>query len=113
MPQEETAPDREALGRASWTFLHSMASAYPPSPSPAVQTEMCSFLKSFANFYPCSDCAQEMQQDLQKHPPSTSSRTALSQWMCKYHNKVNKRLFLSLISLLLVPFNLFSIFKVE
>jgi FAD-linked sulfhydryl oxidase len=85
-------PDSASLGRATWTFLHTMSAYYPDRPTPAQQTRMGSFLSDFAAFYPCPPCAEHLQQHLVKHPPPTHTRSALSMFLCRYHNDVNTRL---------------------
>ncbi|KAI9328839.1 ERV/ALR sulfhydryl oxidase domain-containing protein [Obelidium mucronatum] len=50
------------------------------------------FMTSFAKLYPCSYCANHLQQELKKTPPKVSSSKEFSQWMCEVHNEVNERL---------------------
>lgn len=85
-------PDSLALGRSTWTFLHTMAAYFPQDPSPEKQQEMGSFLHSLGSFYPCSYCASHLREDLVEHPPVLTSGPALSDWLCKLHNRVNERL---------------------
>ncbi|CAG8772813.1 8451_t:CDS:1, partial [Acaulospora morrowiae] len=49
---QECPPDVEQLGRATWTFLHTMAAYYPEVPSYEQQRSMKSFLTTFSQFYP-------------------------------------------------------------
>jgi len=51
-------PDVKQLGRATWTFLHTMPAYYPDHPSNQEQRLMRSFLSSFSRFYPCGHCAE-------------------------------------------------------
>lgn len=69
-----------------------MSAYYPDQPTPLQQTRMSSFLANFASFYPCPPCAEHLQQHIERHPPPTHSRTALSLFLCQYHNSVNHRL---------------------
>ena len=57
----ECPADRESLGKASWTVLHTIAAYYPKLPSVEEQTQMTSFLKLFTDFYPCPDCREDFQ----------------------------------------------------
>eukprot|EP00735_Rhodelphis_limneticus_P001100 TRINITY_DN11659_c0_g1::TRINITY_DN11659_c0_g1_i1::g.17466::m.17466 TRINITY_DN11659_c0_g1::TRINITY_DN11659_c0_g1_i1::g.17466 ORF type:complete len:179 (+),score=-7.82,sp/Q63042/ALR_RAT/46.60/4e-31,Evr1_Alr/PF04777.8/1.3e-28,Med27/PF11571.3/0.011 TRINITY_DN11659_c0_g1_i1:75-611(+) len=87
-------PDKDTLGRSTWTLLHSIAAYFPENPSPAQQQDFLSFINSFAKLYPCRQCSQNFQTLLQQFPPNAwlSSRHDLCQWMCKVHNDVNVRL---------------------
>lgn len=88
----ECPPDSLELGRSTWTFLHSMAAYYPERPSPAVRSDMNTFLHLFSKFYPCGYCAAHLREEMQRNPPQTEDRGTLSQWFCKVHNEVNERL---------------------
>jgi len=85
-------PDSKQLGRATWTFLHTMAAYYPDEPSKTQQTEMSTFLDGFSKFYPCHYCADHLQGEMKTRPPVVQSRTILSRWFCDIHNEVNQRL---------------------
>ncbi|KAF9927770.1 hypothetical protein FBU30_002887 [Linnemannia zychae] len=90
--EAECPPDREVLGRATWTFLHTMAAYYPDKPSVMEQNTMKSLLTSFSQFYPCGHCAEHLREEMKVDPPKVESRKALSWWMCGMHNKVNEML---------------------
>ncbi|KAL6758811.1 ERV/ALR sulfhydryl oxidase domain-containing protein [Haematococcus lacustris] len=85
-------PDTLQLGRASWTFLHSLAAYYPAEPSLSQRSLMRSMMEGLAEFYPCHYCAAHLQQQIQERPPDVTSNTALSQWLCVIHNEVNELL---------------------
>lgn len=80
------------LGRATWTYLHSLAAYFPDEPSERQSQEMAQFMRTFAEFYPCEYCAAHLQERLKSHPPVTTSRVEFSLWMCETHNEVNSRL---------------------
>lgn len=88
-------PDVERLGRHTWTFLHTTASYFPPSPSPHQKTAMLSLLRALPTLYPCGSCASHLGSYLEAHPPEPeveSGREALEKWLCGVHNEVNERL---------------------
>ncbi|KAF9111758.1 hypothetical protein BGX27_004483 [Mortierella sp. AM989] len=90
--EAECPPDKEILGRATWTFLHTMAAYYPDKPSTMEQSTMKSLLGSFSQFYPCGHCAEHLRQEMKVDPPKVESRKELAWWMCGMHNKVNEML---------------------
>jgi FAD-linked sulfhydryl oxidase len=85
-------PSREELGQAGWTVLHSFAAYYPEVPSVEEKQLASDFLKGFAHFYPCRDCAEGLISRMKEFPPDVSSRQSLSIWMCETHNEVNEML---------------------
>ncbi|KAF9205203.1 hypothetical protein BGZ49_004336 [Haplosporangium sp. Z 27] len=90
--EAECPADKEILGRATWTFLHTMAAYYPEKPSSMEQSTMKSLLSSFSQFYPCGHCAEHLRQEMKIDPPKVESRKELAWWMCGMHNKVNEML---------------------
>ncbi|KAK7532969.1 FAD-linked sulfhydryl oxidase ALR [Phyllosticta citribraziliensis] len=91
-PPPDCPPDVEALGRSTWTLLHSITATYPVTPSPAQQDNARGFLRSFASLYPCWVCADDFQGWMKVHAPRVSSRDEFGRWMCEAHNAVNVKL---------------------
>ncbi|CCG81824.1 putative FAD dependent sulfhydryl oxidase Erv1 [Taphrina deformans PYCC 5710] len=92
---EGCPPDVEALGRATWTFLHTTAANYPVRPTPVQQNDMSAFLRTFSMFYPCWVCAEDFREWMAKRenqPVLDSGWAGLGQWMCRAHNEVNRKL---------------------
>ncbi|KAJ2745538.1 Flavin-linked sulfhydryl oxidase of the mitochondrial IMS [Coemansia sp. BCRC 34301] len=89
---DECPPDSQVLGRATWTFLHTMAAYYPEKAGPKQQETMKSLLSSFSHFYPCGRCASHLRHEMAKSPPAVDTRQNLSLWLCQTHNKVNAML---------------------
>ncbi|KAJ8037696.1 FAD-linked sulfhydryl oxidase ALR [Holothuria leucospilota] len=90
--KRECPLDKDELGRNTWSFLHTTAAYYPDEPTTTQQSDMNQFIQLFSKFYPCDFCAADLREDLKTHPPDTSSRSNLQQWMCKMHNIVNVKL---------------------
>ncbi|KAF2876746.1 ERV/ALR sulfhydryl oxidase domain-containing protein [Massariosphaeria phaeospora] len=87
-------PDVEALGRSSWTLLHSITATYPERPTPQLQSETSTFLHTFSKLYPCWHCASDFQTWMKEagNAPRVSSRDDFGRWMCQAHNAVNVKL---------------------
>ena len=85
-------PDRDELGRHSWTLLHSLAAYFPAAPSAEQSAAALCFIRTIADLYPCRHCAEDFQDSLRDNPPRIGSREELSVWMCELHNRVNAKL---------------------
>ncbi|CAE6437389.1 unnamed protein product [Rhizoctonia solani] len=92
--RENCPADVEALGRATWTFLHTTAAYYPTQPTQQHQSSMLALLRSLPALYPCSHCASDFGRDIKRNPPEgvVGSRETLSRWLCERHNEVNRKL---------------------
>ncbi|OQR85661.1 augmenter of liver regeneration [Thraustotheca clavata] len=84
--------DREELGRATWSTLHTMAAYYPEKPSNAMKEHARSFITALSQLYPCKYCAVDFQKNIELCPPKVDSRVDLSLWLCEQHNIVSKKL---------------------
>ncbi|GAA5849035.1 hypothetical protein JCM8547_006418 [Rhodosporidiobolus lusitaniae] len=88
-------PDVERLGRHTWTFLHTTASYFPPSPSSHQKSSMLGLLRALPTLYPCGTCAGHLGTYMESNPPEKAvekGRDALEKWLCDVHNEVNERL---------------------
>ncbi|GFZ45141.1 hypothetical protein JCM24511_02867 [Saitozyma sp. JCM 24511] len=90
--RSDCPPDTAALGRSTWTFLHTTAAYYPTRAPPETQTNMRRLLESLSLLYPCVPCANDFQEDMRANPPDLSGRAGLSRWLCERHNEVNDKL---------------------
>lgn len=67
--QEQDMPARykgcpesaESLGRAGWSFLHTVAAYYPEEPTKTEQKDMGDFVRLIGTFYPCGECAAHLR----------------------------------------------------
>jgi mitochondrial FAD-linked sulfhydryl oxidase len=91
-PREDCPLDKDQLGRASWNLLHTIAAHYPDKPTPEQASTTKDFFRVLSHVYPCEHCATDMREDLKVNPPQVKSQTELSQWLCRFHNRVNVKL---------------------
>jgi mitochondrial FAD-linked sulfhydryl oxidase len=54
---------RDQLGRAAWSYLHTMAAHYSKTPTNDEKGDMTKFIDTFAKFFPCKTCASDFQQE--------------------------------------------------
>ena len=87
-------PDVEVLGRATWTFLHTLAANFPETPTVQQQKEISSFIGTLGRYYPCWHCADDFRVWMGKRGNEIRTRTRrdLEEWMCRAHNEVNLKL---------------------
>jgi len=81
---------KEDLGRATWTFLHTLAAQYPERPTGRQQKDARELVYILTRLYPCADCAKHWEQLVRDFPPRVSSGPEFRQWMCEAHNIVNR-----------------------
>ncbi|KHO01094.1 augmenter of liver regeneration [Metarhizium album ARSEF 1941] len=91
-PRSDCPPDVEALGRGTWTLLHSIAASYPDSPSTSQQSDLLRFVKLFSKLYPCWVCAEDFRTYIGREVPRVGSRDDFGKWLCGAHNDVNRKL---------------------
>ncbi|XP_011499136.1 PREDICTED: FAD-linked sulfhydryl oxidase ALR [Ceratosolen solmsi marchali] len=90
--QKNCPLDKDELGLSTWNFLHTMAAYYPSTPTVEQKNDMKLFFHLLAKFYPCTSCAKDLMEQLKTSSPETDSQYKLSQWLCRMHNEVNKKL---------------------
>eukprot|EP00484_Ammonia_sp_Unknown_P006320 CAMPEP_0197055808 /NCGR_PEP_ID=MMETSP1384-20130603/74012_1 /TAXON_ID=29189 /ORGANISM="Ammonia sp." /LENGTH=213 /DNA_ID=CAMNT_0042489527 /DNA_START=31 /DNA_END=672 /DNA_ORIENTATION=- len=85
-------PDRQQLGRHSWTLLHTMAAYWPQHPSEQQKEDMIQFFHLLSQLYPCHVCAADLRHELEQYPPNVESRDEFIEWLCKLHNRISKKI---------------------
>ena len=84
-------PTKQELGQAGWTLLHTLVANFPNEPSHKQTVRMDALMRGLGDFYPCPVCAAHFRSYIAARPVASSSRKALSLWLCGAHNEVNRR----------------------
>ncbi|KAL4355290.1 hypothetical protein GQ457_06G002910 [Hibiscus cannabinus] len=82
---------KEELGRATWTFLHTLAAQYPENPT-RQQKDVKELMSILSRMYPCKECADHFKEVLRANPVMAGSQDEFSQCLCHVHNVVNRSL---------------------
>jgi FAD-linked sulfhydryl oxidase len=90
--KNNSPPNTQELGNATWVFLHTTAANYPDYPTEYEQNIMTNLILSLVNFYPCFSCRSNLHTEINQYHPDVSSNSTLQLWMCQLHNKVNRKL---------------------
>ncbi|GKV26463.1 hypothetical protein SLEP1_g35754 [Rubroshorea leprosula] len=91
--EKSAAPvTKEELGRATWTFLHTLAAQYPENPTRQQKKDVKELMAILSRMYPCKECADHFKEVLRANPVQARSQHEFSQWLCHVHNVVNKSL---------------------
>ncbi|XP_010479424.1 PREDICTED: FAD-linked sulfhydryl oxidase ERV1 [Camelina sativa] len=83
---------KEDLGRATWTFLHTLAAQYPEKPTRQQKKDVKELMSILSRMYPCRECADHFKEILRSNPAQAGSQEEFSQWLCHVHNTVNRSL---------------------
>lgn len=94
LKKEKTASPvgKEELGRATWTFLHTLAAQYPDNPTRQQKKDVKELMAILSRMYPCKECADHFKEVLRANPVQAGSHEEFSQWLCHVHNVVNRSL---------------------
>ncbi|KAJ1442483.1 ERV/ALR sulfhydryl oxidase domain [Sesbania bispinosa] len=87
-----TPVTKEELGRATWTFLHTLAAQYPDNPTRQQKKDVKELVQILSRMYPCKECADHFKEVLRANPVQAGSHAEFSQWLCHVHNVVNRSL---------------------
>jgi FAD-linked sulfhydryl oxidase len=86
---DDCPPDRERLGRATWTFLHTTTAYLPERLDADDAGRIRALFDLVARLYPCVHCRANFEEDLTRAPPDFSSRSSIMRWLCEHHNRIN------------------------
>ncbi|CAN4120160.1 unnamed protein product [Withania somnifera] len=95
LPKQEKSSgpvNKEELGRATWTFLHTLGAQYPDKPTRQQKKDVKELMEILSRMYPCSECADHFKEVLRANPVQAGSQAEFSQWLCHVHNVVNRSL---------------------
>ncbi|KAJ6409492.1 hypothetical protein OIU84_009066 [Salix udensis] len=53
---------KEELGRATWTFLHTLAAQYPEHPTRQQKKDVKELMAILSRMYPCQECADHFKE---------------------------------------------------
>jgi Erv1 / Alr family len=53
---------KEELGRATWTFLHTLAAQYPEHPTRRQKRDAIALVDALTRIYPCAECAEHFAE---------------------------------------------------
>lgn len=73
-------------------MLHTIAAQFPEQPTPQQQKDVTGFFSTLSRLYPCEFCAKDFRKELKETPVQVANQDQLSQWLCRLHNRVNKKL---------------------
>lgn len=71
-------PDRDQVGRAGWSLLHTTAAYYPKKPTLQQRNAAKDLVNGVAVLYPCVHCREHFQETIKESPPRVESRDAFS-----------------------------------
>ncbi|GER36903.1 sulfhydryl oxidase [Striga asiatica] len=90
---ESSSPTtKEELGRATWTFLHTLAAQYPDKPTRQQKKDVKELMAILSRMYPCKECADHFKEVIRANPVEAGSHQEFSRWLCHVHNVVNRSL---------------------
>lgn len=77
----------------SWWLLHTLAAAFPETPTEARRKSVEPFLIGFAENFPCPLCGTHLREYLDKNSvyPHTKNADSMQNYMYDLHESVNKR----------------------
>eukprot|EP00798_Chlamydomonas_sp_ICE-L_P013374 gene13374-19219_t len=79
-PPSQGATSKAELGRATWTFLHTLAAQYPDQPSRQQQKDVKQLVDILTRIYPCSECAGHFKEIVSIGKPTFNCNYVGARW---------------------------------
>ncbi len=85
-------------GEHAWEFMHSISFGYPIQPTTEQMSQYRAFFTSIGDVLPCKYCRDSYSEFIRSDPDASlkdsdlESRDALTKWLYRLHNRVNKKL---------------------
>ena len=77
-------------GPPIWTLFHTIIEHTPEDKFSEVGTKIFEYISRICSLLPCPDCQQHAQKYLKKNKLNTQDKTAVREFIHKFHNAVNK-----------------------
>ncbi|XP_058744233.1 FAD-linked sulfhydryl oxidase ERV1-like isoform X2 [Vicia villosa] len=78
--KSSTPVTKEELGRATWTFLHTLAAQYPDNPTRQQKKDVKELVQILSRMYPCSECADHFKEVLSIGKPAFPCERVDARW---------------------------------
>eukprot|EP01080_Neovahlkampfia_damariscottae_P009782 gene9782-2108_t len=93
----KTKPSKQTVGHVTWRYMHTMLSNLKTTPngelSEEVKKRTIDLISLVQQNLFCKACSDDFGELLKKYPPTElKTKSQFEQWLCKLHNKVNKKL---------------------
>jgi hypothetical protein len=82
----------DVWGPGLWTFIHTIAYAFPEMATAKDREESTAFLYTLRNVIPCPGCQEEYSKYISVNPPDLITKDRFIDWTIELHNDVNGRL---------------------
>jgi hypothetical protein len=84
--------NKEWIGSITWKYIHTTIQNTDQCGKEITNQNIIDFLNIVANLFPCKDCSEHFLKMLINIDKKVKIREDFPTFVCKLHNKVNKRL---------------------
>jgi hypothetical protein len=94
---EKTKPTKQSIGHVTWRYMHSMLANLKATAngelSEETKTKTIQLIQLVQQNLFCQQCSDDFAGLLKKYPADKlKTKFQFENWLCKLHNKVNKKL---------------------